>query len=102
VDRAVIGSNIAPQSAGENTMRKDLTQGGEGILHSIEWTITVQPPSNAVRAMAQRLHDAISRTNTNPYHSLPAITEISANVAKQQVGTAAIMNNLATTGVPRG
>ena len=98
VDKAWIGYNQMPKSAGTNESRRDLTSGGTVSELSIELTGTYEYTQGAV-ALAQQYLNAINFTNARPFMAAPGVTASHPNIEAVGGGFKANVEKLGTTSI---
>lgn len=91
-------TNMMPQSSGDITGRRDLTQAHEVPQLSVTFT-GIQQVGAGVMQFAQQLLDQINLTGANPNARPAFLNAVDADVAAQQVGYADAIIAAAQTGV---
>lgn len=87
IQKAWLCTNMMPKSGGEVTGHRDLTQAGESLDHSIEFTALTQV-GVGVKLFAQRVLDGMAKTGMNPNLQAAFENTISADVRAADQGYA--------------
>jgi hypothetical protein len=85
VVEAWLCTNMMPNTGGDNTGRRDITQGGETTEYSIEFSAITQR-GIGVRRFAQKILDSLNLVNVNPNNRPAFIDDISADVKNGAAG----------------
>lgn len=99
VQEAYLCTNMHPKTAGEVTGRRDITQGGESIDYSVEFTALTQHGAG-VQTFAQNILDSMNLNGMNPNLQRAFVQNIEADVRAGQQGYAETLDNNARTQVP--
>lgn len=99
VQEAYLCTNMHPKTAGEVTGRRDLTQGGESLDYSVEFTALTQHGAG-VQQFAQNILDSMNLNGMNPNLQRAFVQNIEADVRAAQQGYAETMDANARTQVP--
>lgn len=83
VQRAWLVTNMYPTTSGEDTGRRDKTQDGEQVIHSIQFT-GMQQVGRGVNALAQAELDKMRLTYTSPNNAPAFIDGIDQSLLKSQ------------------
>ena len=85
VQRAWLVGNMYPNTAGEDTGRRDKTQDGETVSLSIEFS-GIQQVGLGVNRFAQGILDSMNLTGTNPNLAPSFVSQISSDVLASAYG----------------
>lgn len=85
VVEAWLSTNMMPKTSGDITGRRDLTQAGESVDYSIEFTALTQQGVGVVQ-FAQKLLDAMNLSGMNPNLQKAFIQQVSADVKAADKG----------------
>jgi hypothetical protein len=85
--KAWLCTNMMPKTAGEVTGRRDMTQGGESVDYSVEFTALTQVGAG-VKSFAQRILNNMFKSGLNPNLQPAFENNISADVAAGAQGYA--------------
>lgn len=96
---AWLSTNMMPKTSGEIIGRKDLTQGGESVDYSIEFTALTQH-GVGVRQFAQRMLDQMSLGGMNPNLQNAFVQQVSADVKAADKGYTETLASEARNRVP--
>jgi len=86
VMKAWLGTNMMPRTSGEIEAQRDLTAAGEAKKYDVQFTGIFQY-GLGVDTLAQKLLNAINITGANPYTRAAFISDIAADVKKQDQGS---------------
>lgn len=98
VVEAWLCTNMQPKTSGDITGRRDLTQGGETLDMSIEFTALTQH-GYGVMQLAQRMLDAFNLSGMNPNLQQAFVQQVEANVSAAADGYTASLDREAQTQV---
>ncbi len=94
--RAWLVGNMYPTTAGDDTGRRDKTQDGEQIIHTIQYT-GLQQVGAAVNQFAQRIMDSMNLVGTNPNNAPAFVDKIDADVMSAKFGYVEKVNEASRT-----
>ena len=94
VVEAWLCTNMMPKTAGQVEGSRDITQAGQSVEYSIEFTC-IQQVGAGVKAFAQQILDGMNLSGTNPNRRNAHVQEISADVARGENGYAEVLGQLA-------
>lgn len=98
VVEAWLCTNMQPKTSGDITGRRDLTQGGESIDYSIEFTSLTQV-GVGVNQFAQQLLDNMNLNGMNPNLQAAFVQQIDADVKAASAGYTETLEDRASTKV---
>jgi hypothetical protein len=98
VMEAWLCTNMMPKTSGDITGRRDLTQAGESIDYSVEFTALTQQ-GVGVKQFAQRLLDSMNLSGMNPNLQKAFIQQVSADVKAADKGYTETLASEATNHV---
>lgn len=96
VQRAWLIGNMYPTTAGDDTGRRDKTQDGEQVIHSIQYT-GLQQTGLAVNRFAQKILDSMNKTGTNPNNAPAFVDKVDSNVLTAKFGYVEKVNEASRT-----